>query len=113
MAVTLRLSRYGKKAFPFYRIVASEKGSKRDGKFIEIVGTYSPLSTPAAITLKEDKVKHWISCGAQVTETVKNLIGKKLPGYYEEIEKNRLSKLQSARKKRKARQKKSAPKKQK
>jgi len=103
MAVTLKLSRGGKPHLPIYRIVVSEKGTKRDGKFIEIVGQYYPHSDPARITLKEDRVRHWVSVGAQTTEIVRNLIERTFPGLITEREKHALSKLQAARKKRKAR----------
>ena len=56
MAVTLRLSRHGKKKNPFYRIVATETGFRRDGKYIEIVGSYNPMQDPPLVVLKEERV---------------------------------------------------------
>jgi small subunit ribosomal protein S16 len=71
--IKLRLRRMGAKKRPSYRIVAADSRSPRDGRFIEAVGFYDPLTTPATITLKEDRVKHWLSVGAQPTETVMGL----------------------------------------
>lgn len=105
VAVTLHLARYGKKAVPFYRIVVSEKGSKRDGRFIERVGTYNPLTDPATIIVKEDRVRKWVDEGAQMTVQVRSIIKKSIPGFIEEIEKRRLEKKRTARQKRKARAK--------
>jgi small subunit ribosomal protein S16 len=63
----------GAKKRPSYRIVAAESTSPRDGRFIEAIGFYDPLTNPATITLKEDRVKHWLSVGAQPTETVRDI----------------------------------------
>jgi small subunit ribosomal protein S16 len=71
--VKLRLRRMGAKKRPSYRIVATESSSPRDGRFIEAVGFYDPLTNPATITLKEDRVRHWLSVGAQPTETVRDI----------------------------------------
>lgn len=105
MAVTLRLARFGRTHSPHYRVVASEKGTKRDGKFIERLGNYFPLKEPATIVLKEDRVRYWLSVGAQTTPLVRSIIKKSIPGLMEGLEKNRLDKLQAARKARKARAK--------
>jgi small subunit ribosomal protein S16 len=64
----------GAKGKPFYRLVVKEKRSKRDGKYIENVGTYNPMMNPAEINLKHDRIQYWISVGAQPTETVASLI---------------------------------------
>lgn len=74
MAVKLRLARHGAKKNPFYRIVATPSESPRDGRFLEILGTYSPKEQPAAISVKEDRVLDWLSKGAQPTETVRSLL---------------------------------------
>lgn len=74
--IKLRLRRMGAKKRPFYRIVAAEHSSPRDGRFIEVVGTYNPLSDPAELTLKDDRIQHWLSVGAQPTETVEGLLRK-------------------------------------
>lgn len=103
MAVTLKLARFGKKSSPFYRVVVSEKGTKRDGRFIERVGTYAPLNDPATIVLKEDRVRHWMALGAQVTPIVRTIIRKTVPGLIESLEKSRIEKKQAARKARKTR----------
>lgn len=109
MAVKLKLARGGKPHLPIYRIVVSEKGTKRDGKFIEIVGQYNPHSDPAKVTFKEDRVRRWVGVGAQTTGIVRNLIEKSFPGLITDREKHALSKLQAARKARKARAGKEAP----
>ena len=72
--IKLRLRRMGAKKRPFYRIVAAEHSSPRDGRFIEIVGHYDPLTNPATVVIKDDRVRHWISVGAQPTETVAALL---------------------------------------
>jgi small subunit ribosomal protein S16 len=66
--------RVGKKKQPTYRIVAADSRSPRDGRFIEIVGTYAPRSDPSEITVKSEKALEWLSKGAQPTETVKKLL---------------------------------------
>lgn len=66
--------RMGAKKKPFYRIVVKEKRSKRDGKYLENVGTYNPMTNPATVDLKHDRIQYWISVGAQPTETVRSLI---------------------------------------
>ena len=106
MAITLRLSRYGTKKKPFYRIVAQEKTRKRDGRFLEIVGTLNPMVEPPVVNLKTDKVEKWIGVGAEVSSVVRNIIRKKMPGYIEKIEERRLNKVRAARKARKERAKK-------
>jgi len=70
----ISLMRMGAKKKPFYRIVVKEKRSKRDGKYLENVGTYNPMTDPATVDLKHDRVQYWISVGAQPTETVASLI---------------------------------------
>lgn len=77
MAVKLRLRRMGKKKRPFYRIVAADSRAPRDGRFIELVGTYDPISKPMNVDLKEDRIMYWLQNGAQPTDTVKNLFQKK------------------------------------
>ncbi|HMQ04926.1 MAG TPA: 30S ribosomal protein S16 [Pyrinomonadaceae bacterium] len=66
--------RMGAKGKPFYRLVVKEKRSKRDGAYIENVGTYDPMVDPAEVNLKHDRIQYWIGVGAQPTETVKSLI---------------------------------------
>ena len=74
MAVKLRLTRVGSKKNPIYRVVAADSRSPRDGKFIEIVGRYNPQTEPSTIELDEDRVRDWLSKGAQPSETVKRLL---------------------------------------
>ncbi|HIJ59021.1 MAG TPA: 30S ribosomal protein S16 [Nitrospirae bacterium] len=74
MLVKIRLTRMGSHKKPFYRIIAADSRARRDGPFIEIVGTYNPLKEPSEIVLKEDRVKYWLSKGAKPTDTVKKLI---------------------------------------
>jgi small subunit ribosomal protein S16 len=74
MAIKIRLARMGAKKRPFYRMVVAESGSPRDGRFIEIVGTYDPNKEPAAVSWKQDILQKWLAVGAQPTTTVKNLI---------------------------------------
>lgn len=76
MAVKIRLTRMGDKKTPFYRIVVADGRSPRDGKFIDILGTYDPLKEPAEVKLDADKVKDWLSKGAQPTDTVKAVLAK-------------------------------------
>ena len=76
MAVKIRLTRMGDKKNPFYRIVVADARAPRDGKFIDIVGTYNPLKEPAEIKLDTDKVKDWLVKGAQPTDTVKAMLAK-------------------------------------
>ena len=76
MAVKLRLLRMGAKKAPFYRIVAADSRAPRDGRFIELLGTYDPRTNPAKVTIKEEEVLKWINNGAQPSDTVKNLLSK-------------------------------------
>ena len=76
MAVKIRLRRMGAKKAPYYRIVVADSRYPRDGRFIEEIGTYNPLSDPAQITVDAEKAKQWISNGAQPTDTVKALLKK-------------------------------------
>lgn len=77
MAVKLRLRRMGKKKQPVYKVVAADSRSPRDGKFLEAIGLYNPLTDPATIDIKEDRALYWLGVGAQPTDTVKNLLSKK------------------------------------
>ncbi|MBQ4078934.1 30S ribosomal protein S16, partial [bacterium] len=76
MAVKLRLKRMGSKQKPFYRVVAADSRSPRDGRFIETVGTYNPIKNPAEINIDEEKALKWLNNGAIPTDTVKNLFSK-------------------------------------
>ena len=76
MAVKIRLRRMGAKKAPFYRIVVADSRYPRDGRFIEEIGTYDPLKTPAVINVDAERAQAWIKTGAQPTETVKALLKK-------------------------------------
>jgi small subunit ribosomal protein S16 len=76
MSVKIRLARYGAKKRPFYRIVVADNDAPRDGKFIELVGTYEPRTDPAAVTIKRERIQAWIKKGATPTATVKSLLKK-------------------------------------
>ena len=74
--VKIRLRRMGKKKSPFYRIVVADSRSPRDGRFIEEVGYYNPMTNPAEIKVDAEKVQKWLDSGAQPTETVKSILNK-------------------------------------
>lgn len=74
MSVRIRLTRKGTKKKPFYRIVAADIECPRDGRFLELLGTYDPMLEPAAVTLKEDRIKYWIGEGAKPSTTVQSLL---------------------------------------
>ena len=72
--VKIRLQRFGAHKAPKYRIVAADSRSPRDGKFLEILGTYNPLTEPATVTLNAERIQAWLANGAQPTVTVKNIL---------------------------------------
>ncbi len=74
MAVSIRLRREGAKNAPYYKVVVADSRSPRDGKFIEIVGTYDPKKKDHNSTIKLDRIEHWISKGAQPSDTVRSLV---------------------------------------
>ncbi len=74
--VKLRLARFGAKKRPFYRIVAMDSQGKRDGRYIEQLGTYDPMQNPPAVKLDVERVQYWLSVGAQPTEAVERFIKK-------------------------------------
>ena len=76
MAVKIRLTRLGRKKMPFYRIIVADIEAKRDGKFLDILGTYDPMKDPAEVKIDADKLKIWLDRGAKPTNTVKSLITK-------------------------------------
>jgi small subunit ribosomal protein S16 len=76
MATRIRLFRVGRKKLPAYRIVVAEKTAPRDGRFIEVIGTYQPKAQPAKVTLDAEKAKAWLAKGATPTETVEGLLKK-------------------------------------
>ncbi len=74
MAVVIRLARHGTKKKPFYRVVAAPSSCRRDGRFLEILGTYDPRNKTTGINLKIDEIKQWIAKGAEVTDTVRKIM---------------------------------------
>ena len=76
MAVKIRWKRMGAKKAPFYRVIVADSRSPRDGRFIDTIGTYNPLTTPAEIKLNEESAIKWLNNGAIPTDTVKNLFSK-------------------------------------
>ncbi|UCH07776.1 MAG: 30S ribosomal protein S16 [Deltaproteobacteria bacterium] len=77
MSVKIRLTRKGTKKRPFYRIVAADSEAPRDGRFLEVVGHYNPMTDPAQITVDEEKLNKWVERGAKISETVRSLLRKK------------------------------------
>ena len=73
MAVKIRLKRMGAHKTPFYRIVVADSRSPRDGRFIEVVGTYNPVANPAVVEINEELALKWLSTGAKPSDTVRNL----------------------------------------
>ena len=90
MAVKLRLKRMGSKQKPFYRVVAADSRSPRDGRFIETVGTYNPITEPAQISIDEEVAMKWLRNGAIPTDTVRDLFKKQ--GILEKFHNERMSK---------------------
>ncbi len=74
MAVRLRLTRVGRKKRPYYRVVAADSAMPRDGRFLEILGTYDPIPNPSVFQFKEERVLHWLKNGALPSETVGRLM---------------------------------------
>ena len=75
----IRLARIGKKKHPFYRVVVTEKTRPRNGRFVEILGTYDPSKKPAAVVLDQERVKYWMGKGAQPSDTVRSFISNQKP----------------------------------
>jgi len=90
VAVRLRLTRVGKKKQPTYRIVAADARSPRDGKYLEIVGTYDPRREPSAITMDNEKAIEWLKKGAQPSERVQKLL--QISGAWDEFQASKASK---------------------
>ncbi len=72
--VKIRLTRKGAKKKPFYRVIVTDSRKRRDGPFLEIIGTYDPLKDPSEIKIDTERAKYWLGCGAQPSSTVKNLL---------------------------------------
>ncbi len=76
MSVRIRLTRKGAKKSPFYRVVVADSEAPRDGRFIEVLGTYDPRKDPAEVKIKGDRLDYWLGNGAQPSDTVRSLIKK-------------------------------------
>lgn len=76
MSVRIRLKRIGAHKNPYYRLVVSDSRSPRDGRFIEEIGTYNPVTEPAEVSINEEKALQWLQNGAQASDTVRNLFSK-------------------------------------
>lgn len=72
--VKIRLTRKGKRKTPFYRVIVADSRKRRDGPFIEILGTYDPMQDPSVVTIDSDRAKYWLDKGAQPTSVVKKLL---------------------------------------
>ncbi len=90
MAVRIRLQRHGRKKRPFYRLVAADARAQRDGRFLERLGHYNPLTDPAEVVIDEDRVLKWLKRGAQPSDTAKNLLSQ--AGIWERFTAERLGK---------------------
>jgi len=101
VAVTIRLSRHGRHKVALYRIVAADENMKRDGRYLELLGTYNPNTNPPDVKLKEERVKYWVGVGAKTSDTMSQIIEKQYPGFITGLVAARRKKLQAARKKRK------------
>jgi len=72
----IRLARIGARKQPYYRVVVIEKGRARNGRSVEVVGTYNPRTNPASVDLKRERIEHWVAKGAKLSETVEKLVSK-------------------------------------
>ena len=84
MAVRIRLARHGRKKAPFYRLVVADSRSPRDGRFIELLGTYDHMTEPAKITVNEERTVYWLTVGATASDTARGLLKKS--GVWEKFE---------------------------
>ncbi|MEE2644238.1 MAG: 30S ribosomal protein S16 [Myxococcota bacterium] len=74
MAVKIRLQRFGSKKKPYYRVVVADERMKRDGRFLEQVGTYDPMQNPAKLSMNNERIDYWFSVGAKASDTVASLL---------------------------------------
>lgn len=79
MAVSIRLTRKGRTKLPFYRVVAADGRARRDGRFLELLGTYDPLATEGGVKLNVERIEAWVSKGAKVTPVVRDLLKRTAP----------------------------------
>ncbi len=75
----IRLARVGARKQPYYRVVVIEKERARDGRALEVVGTYNPRTNPPSVELKRERISHWVSKGAQLSDTVRSLVSRTAP----------------------------------
>ncbi|WP_029165375.1 30S ribosomal protein S16 [Aminiphilus circumscriptus] len=87
MAVRIRLARHGRKKNPFYRLVVADSRSPRDGRFIEMLGTYDVMKDPAELLVNEERALHWLQQGAQPSETARSILKK--AGVWDKFVENR------------------------
>lgn len=107
MALKIRLRQQGRNNRPFYRLVVADSRSPRDGKYVEAIGWYNPFEAEAdkGTYVKPDRIQHWLSLGAQMTEKVECLIAKVAPSIVRQQTQNTVAKREKVKAKRKARQK--------
>lgn len=111
MAVSIRLRRGGTTKRPFYRIVATDSRSPRDGRFVEVLGHYHPLDNPAKVVLNEERLRHYLDTGARVSETIGSLLDRRgiaLPGRPKTTPKSAAPKTPRPKKRKKDKQEKKA-----
>lgn len=108
MAIKIRLRQQGRNNRPFYRLVVADVRSPRDGKYIEALGWYNPYLADQSFSVNEERVKHWISQGAEVSENVEALLKRAAPGIPKGIAQREVARRAKALQKRKARAKKTA-----
>lgn len=94
MAVRIRLARHGKKKAPFYRLVVADSRSPRDGRFIEMLGTYNPMTDPAEVKVDEERAMHWLTEGAIPSDTARALLRK--AGVWDRFADSRTKKAKNA-----------------
>ncbi|MCS6961846.1 MAG: 30S ribosomal protein S16 [Deltaproteobacteria bacterium] len=99
----IRLQRHGRNKRPFYRIVVCDERMRRDGRFLEILGYYNPITNPFTVNVDCEAVKKWVHHGAKPTVTVRRLIEKQVPNFFFQFEEHKRNKIRLARKKRKER----------
>ena len=107
MALKIRLRQQGRTHSPFYRLVVTESQTRRDGKYIEVIGWYNPMESDddKNLSVKADRVQHWIGSGAVMTESASSLIKRAAPSVMKEKVDREVAKREKARLKRKARKK--------
>jgi len=103
MTLKIRLRQQGRTNSPFYRLVVTESRTRRDGKYLEMVGWYNPHKTEESVSIKEDRIRYWIDNGAQLSEKAETLVAKAAPEIVNEKRQRELAKIAKRRMKRRAR----------